>query len=422
MMRAVVIFPQCLISPAARHSNVIATHRFRFPHLMNTSIVSRSRAFIVVLLSLIVSADRARAVDALLLQDTYVDNGTTGSKPAPNASNYGTGIDLRVFKGNGRLGRTFLKFSLATLPPGTTATDVAHARLRFWVNSNSTATGAVTLTPVTTPWDEYMLKDNSSGSLSSGSPALSELSITSINNFVSIDVTDWVKAWIGGTLVNEGIKIEASGATAILNLAFDSKESNQTSHEPRLEISLSRTGPAGPQGAPGVPGIPGPPGVPGATGSMGPVGPAGSPGPQGPQGIAGPGGTKWFSSPGAPQQNLGSLLDYYLDVTTGDIWQKLSAQNTAEWSLQGNIRGLPGPAGADGAAGPIGPIGPIGVTGPIGPKGPAGIPGIQGSPGPAGEAGPAGPPGPAGPAGVWPSRLEPHGDLAMGEFTQGPPP
>src|SRR5437762_10664784 len=136
----------------------------------------------------------------ILLQDTYVDNGTTGGKPPPNASNYGSGMDLRVFKGNGRLGRTFLKFSLATLPPGTAASDVAHARLRFWVNGNSTVPGAVTLTPVISPWDEYALKDTSTGSLLSGAPALSELSITSINNFVSIDVTDWVKAWISGTL------------------------------------------------------------------------------------------------------------------------------------------------------------------------------------------------------------------------------
>src|SRR5205823_1409783 len=222
------------------------------------------------------------AVEALLLQDTYVDNGTTGGKPPPNASNYGSGMDLRVFKGNGRIGRTFLKFSLATLPPGTLASDVSHARLRFWVNSNSTIAGAISLNPVTTAWDEYTLKDNISTGLAFGAPKLSELPVSSVGNFISIDVTDWVKGWLSGTLVNEGIEVEASSATTLLNLAFDSKESNQTSHEPRLEVSLSRIGPAGPQGPPGVPGgvgAPGPPGTPGSTGS---VGPAGSPGPQGP--------------------------------------------------------------------------------------------------------------------------------------------
>src|SRR2546423_187106 len=332
-----------------------------FSLTMNISI-PRCAAFAIVILSLTLTAHRVHAVEALLLQDTYVDNGTNGGKP-PNASNYGSGMDLRVFKGNGRLGRTFLKFSLATLPPGTAASDVAHARLRFWVNGNSTVAGAITLTPVTAPWDEYTLKDNSTGSLSFGSPTLSGLSITSMNNFVSIDVTEWVKAWIAGTLANEGIKVEASPSATFLDLSFDSKESNQTSHEPRLEVSLSRTGLAGPQGAPGVPGIPGPAGPPGATGSIGPVGPAGSQGPQGPQGNAGPAGTKWFSSSGVPDQNLGGLFDYYLDLTSGDVWQKISNESGPIWAMQGNLRGLQGPAGADGAAGEIGPIGPIGPSG-----------------------------------------------------------
>jgi collagen triple helix repeat protein len=378
----------------------------------------RCAAIVSVMLNLILSTHRVHAVEALLLQDTYVDNGTNGGKP-PNAANYGGAIDLRVFKANGRVGRTFLKFSLATLPPGTTASDVAHARLRFWVNGNSTVVGGITLTPVTTAWDEYTLKDNSTGTLSFGSPILSGLPVTSINNFVSIDVTDWVKAWIAGTLVNEGIKVEATSTATSLDLSFDSKESNQTSHEPRLEISLSRTGPAGPQGAPGVPGVPGPPGVPGTTGSTGPVGPAGSQGAQGPQGTAGPAGTKWFSATGAPEQNLGNLFDYYLDVTSGDLWQKISNEGSPVWLLQGNIRGLQGPPGADGVAGvigPVGPIGPMGVAGPAGPIGPAGVTGLAG---PAGVAGPQGPPGPAA---VWPTRIAPQGDLAMGEFTQGSPP
>jgi len=385
---------------------------------MNISLPRRT-AIVIVVLSLTLTARPARAAEALLLQDTYVDNGTTGGKPPPNGSNYGGGMDLRVFKGNGRLGRTFLKFSLATLPPGTLASDVSHARLRFWVNGNSTIAGAITLSPVTTTWDELTLKDNTTGGVTFGSPKLSELPVSSINNFISIDVTDWVKAWISGALINEGIEIEASVSTNTLNLAFDSKESNQTSHEPRLEVSLSRIGPAGPQGASGPLGIPGLAGPPGATGSTGPVGSAGSQGPQGPQGIAGPAGTKWFSSVGAPEQNVGDPFDYYLDVTSGDVWRKVSSEGVTGWAMQGNIRGLKGETGQEG---------PQGEAGPGGLQGPAGLPGLEGVPGPAGlqgntgPSGPVGPPGPPGPAAVWPTRIAPQGDLAMGEFTQGPPP
>jgi len=273
---------------------------------MNKMLPRRALAAAFILLASFFVTPHAGAVEALLLQDTYVDNGTTGGKP-PNGSNYGTGIDLRVFKGNGRLGRTFLKFSLATLPPGTLATDVTDARLRFWVNGNSTIPGSITLSPVTTPWDELTLKDTTAAGLSFGTPRVSNLPVLSVGNFVSIDVTDWVKAWLGGTLVNEGIEIEASATTSTLNLAFDSKESDQTSHEPRLEISLSRIGPIGPagpmgsQGSPGIAGPPGPPGVPGVSG------PAGSAGPAGPPGVPGMNGTKWFSSNGPPAANLGEL-------------------------------------------------------------------------------------------------------------------
>jgi hypothetical protein len=229
---------------------------------MNKTLLRRAIAPTFVLLATIF-IPHLHAVEALLLQDTYVDNGTTGGKPPPNASNYGSGMDLRVFKVNGRLGRTFLKFSLTTLPPGTTASDVTHARLRFWVNGNSTVAGSISLSPVTTAWDEYTLKDTTAGSLAFGTPKLSELPVMSVSNFISIDVTDWVKDWLNGGLVNEGIEIEASAATTLLNLAFDSKESNQTSHEPRLEIALSKIGPIG---------------------LMGPIGP------RGPQGVAGPAG------------------------------------------------------------------------------------------------------------------------------------
>lgn len=302
IIRAVVFLP-------------LAPQPFRFP--MN-HFVPRTVLLVLFAVVLVCSLQRASAVEALLLQDTYVDNGTTGGKPPPNASNYGAGTDLRVFKGNGRFGRTFLKFSLATLLPGTLSSDVSHARLRLWVNGNSTVAGAVTLSPVTAGWDEYLLKDNSTAGLTFGSPKLAELPVSSVNNFVSIDVTTWVKAWLDGSMANEGIEIEASATTTFLNLAFDSKESDQTSHEPRLEITLTRVGPPGPAGPVG------PIGPTGANGAVGPAGPAGAVGPAGPAGAIGP-------------------------------------------------MGPAGPPGLGGPAGLSGPQGPPGEQGPPGPAGPAAV-------------------------------------------------
>ena len=206
--------------------------------------ISRFRAAGVVALFplailLILATQHAGAVEALLLQDTYVESGLIGGTSSDEA-NYGDGTDLRVFKGNNRTGRAFIQFSLDTLPPETKAEDIIQARMRLWVNSNTTAVGAITLTPVTDTWDEYKLTGNSATKLTFGSPQLVNLPIESLNSFISINVTNWVKAWRDNTLQNEGIVIEPGTDTDFLDIWFDSKESNQTHHEARLEITLRK--------------------------------------------------------------------------------------------------------------------------------------------------------------------------------------
>jgi hypothetical protein len=135
--------------------------------------------------------------------------------------------------------------------------------------------------------------------------------------------------------------------------------------------------------------------------------------------VSGAAGTKWFSFAGSPAANLGNVSDYYLDVSSGDVWQKVTNEGGSVWALQGNFHGAQGPAGSDGPPGPAGSPGsqgPPGVQGSIGQQGPGGPPG---EPGPQGTEGPAGP---AGPPAVWPTRILPQGDLSMGVFTQGPLP
>jgi hypothetical protein len=254
-----------------------------------------------ITLLIICTTARVHAVEALLLQDAYVDNKNNG--------NFGSNGGLRVTKSGNQVCRSFLKFSLATLPAGITATNVTQARLQLWVGSNSNTLGSITMSPVISAWDEMTITNSASGALTLGSPKLSDLPINSNSDFVSVDVTAWVKAWISGTLVNEGFVIDPS-LTGALNLYFDSKESTQTSHEPRLEIELNTIGPQGP---------PGPAGPPGPTGATGPSGSAGPPGSQGPAGPAGP----------------------------------------------------PGATGAQGPPGAIGPAGPAGPQGQQGPAGPA---------------------------------------------------
>lgn len=144
-------------------------------------------------------------------------------------------------------------------------------------------------------------------------------------------------------------------------------------------VAGSRPGPQGPQGLPGtaasisvgtvttLPSGSAPTVLNSGTSSAailnfslpsGTQGPAGADGAAGPQGTAGQRGSYNFTGiadPTAlnPANKLG--LDNYLNTTTGDWFQYNST--SAEWTLQGNIRGPQGLQGLTGATGAVGPSG-----------------------------------------------------------------
>jgi hypothetical protein len=81
--------------------------------------------------------------------------------------------------------------------------------------------------------------------------------------------------------------------------------------------------------------------VAGSPGPQGPVGPQGPPGIQGYQGVDGvPGaaGSRWYSGTGPPDSDLRVIGDWYLDDTTADIYEKVTADS---WALRDNIVGPP---------------------------------------------------------------------------------
>jgi len=103
--------------------------------------------------------------------------------------------------------------------------------------------------------------------------------------------------------------------------------------------------------------IPGPTGPTGPTGSTGATGSAGAP------------GSVWYQGAGAPASGTGIVGDWYLNTTTGDVYQKTGAST---WTLQGNIKGPTGSTGSTGAPGAAGSQilsgsgAPAGATGAVG--------------------------------------------------------
>ncbi|MCX6190649.1 MAG: hypothetical protein NT109_00015 [Flavobacteriia bacterium] len=106
---------------------------------------------------------------------------------------------------------------------------------------------------------------------------------------------------------------------------------------------------------------------------------------------------QWRYGNTAPAAALGTLGDFYLNMTDGNVYYK---SNPTTWLLTGNITGPAGATGATGAQGIQGLTGATGATGPVGTNGAVGATGPTGLTGPAGATGPIGLPGPVGPTGL----------------------
>jgi hypothetical protein len=81
----------------------------------------------------------------------------------------------------------------------------------------------------------------------------------------------------------------------------------------------------------------------------GPVGPEGPPGPPGPSGAVGPAGADgnlMHAGDGEPESDLGDLGDFYLDLSSGDLYGPKDNQG---WGTPVNLSGADGQDGKDGS-------------------------------------------------------------------------
>src|SRR6185436_20176328 len=96
--------------------------------------------------------------------------------------------------------------------------------------------GSFDVLRVANPWSEPTVTWSSQPGLGATVVAAVPVSSSAKDEFLSIDLTSLVKMWVDGTLPNYGVALVASAAG--LSAEFDSKENENTSHEPRLEITL----------------------------------------------------------------------------------------------------------------------------------------------------------------------------------------
>jgi hypothetical protein len=363
-------------------------------------------------------------------EDAYVN-------AASPATNYGSATTLNISSGSQT---SYIQFDLSAVPSTYTGAQVAKATLKLFVNSVSTA-GNFNIDLVAGSWTEKTITYDLQPAI--GSTIASAVPLTSANklNYIDVDITSTVQAWLNGTEPNDGIALVANSP---LVASFTTKENTSTSHPPELDIVFLGSGAQGPAGPAGPQG---PQGSQGATGPMGPTGAVGPAGASGPAGINNRGswsstaqyqindsvsyiGSSWIallpsldSAPNSTNPNWQLLaakginnqgswvqsVNYQVDdaVTDGGEFWLAVAPNTASepstlnpnWQLI-SATGAQGAAGPVGPSGPTGPTGPAGATGPQGPAGPTGAQGPQGASGAVGPQGPTGPQGPIGPQGL----------------------
>ena len=152
-------------------------------------------------------------------QDAYTNS-------ADPTTNFGANVLLDV---DGASQIAYIQFNLASVPSGA---KVSQATLKLYVNAVTTA-GSFNVDFVSGTWAESTITHSLAPTL--GATIASGVPITTAdpNQFVLINVTSAVEAWLDGSHANDGLALVANST---FNASFDSKENTTTSHPPELDI------------------------------------------------------------------------------------------------------------------------------------------------------------------------------------------
>ena len=190
-----------------------------------------NRLRFVSLLSLILMACTAAYGQLTPIADTYINTATP-------TVNYGATTLLDVKSASQT---AYIQFDLSSIPAGYTGANVTKATLKLYVNAVTKA-GSFNVDYVNGTWTESTLTAGNAPALGSTIAASVPLTTAEKNQYILIDITAALQAWLNGSEPNDGIALVANSP---LTASFDSKESTSTSHSAELDIVFAGGGGSG---------------------------------------------------------------------------------------------------------------------------------------------------------------------------------
>ena len=155
-------------------------------------------------------------------------SGDAYTNTATPTTNYGAKTLLDVESSQ----TTYIQFNLSSIPSGYTSADITKATLKVYVNAVTTA-GSFNVDFVNGTWSEATIDANNAPALGSTIAASVPLVTADKNQYILIDITPAVQAWLNGSQANDGIALVGNSP---VNASFDAKENTTTSHPAELDI------------------------------------------------------------------------------------------------------------------------------------------------------------------------------------------
>ena len=155
-------------------------------------------------------------------------SGDSYTNTATPTTNYGAKTLLDVVSSQ----TTYIQFNLSSIPSGYTSADITKATLKLYVNAVTTA-GSFNVDYVNGTWSETTINSNNAPALGTTIVASVPLIAADKNQYILIDITPAVQAWLNGSQPNDGIALVGNSP---VNASFDAKENTTTSHPAELDI------------------------------------------------------------------------------------------------------------------------------------------------------------------------------------------